>query len=220
MLASNDLFPLVMLLRIVVAGLCGILVGYGRQRSNKPSGIKTHMVVAFASAIFMLISKYGFSDSENFDASRIASQVVSGISFLGTGIIIKRHANIEGLTDAATIWCSAAIGMAIGAGMYGLGFLASLLLVIATNILHRLEKRHRDRQDAYMITLNSLEALNRLIEENETAISWHRIEKHSKNEYLIRMQMDFKNRTARERWESSVFSNPSVSSFRFLYPTD
>lgn len=79
----TDLSTGVMLIRIVFAGICGIIVGYGRQRSNKPSGIKTHMVVAFASALFILISKYGFADSQNFDPTRIASQIVSGISFLG-----------------------------------------------------------------------------------------------------------------------------------------
>lgn len=168
----------------------------------------------------MLISKYGFTDSENFDSSRIASQVVSGISFLGTGIIIKRHANIEGLTDAATIWCAAAIGMAAGAGMYTLGFFASLLLVIGTNALYRLEKNHRDRQDSYMITLDSLEALNQFVQDNKSAISWHRIEKHSKKEYLLRVQMDFDNKAARKQWEEKVFSNPAVSSFRFLYSAD
>ncbi len=216
----TDLSTGVMLFRIVFAGICAIIVGYGRQRSNKPSGIKTHMVVAFASALFILISKYGFADSQNFDPTRIASQIVSGISFLGTGIIIKRHANIEGLTDAATIWCSAAIGMAAGAGLYWLAILASILLVIGTNVLHLLEKNHRDRQDSYMITCDSIDALNQLIQENQSSMSWHRVEKHGKKEYLIRLQMDFENKDVREKWETEIFSNPSVSSFRFLYPTD
>lgn len=140
--------------------------------------------------------------------------------FLETGIIIKRHANIEGLTDAATIWCSAAIGMAAGAGLYWLAILASILLVIGTNVLHLLEKNHRDRQDSYMITCDSIDALNQLIQENQSSMSWHRVEKHGKKEYLIRLQMDFENKDVREKWETEIFSNPSVSSFRFLYPTD
>ncbi len=83
------------------------------------------MIVALASALMMIISKYGFSDVGDYDAARVAAQVVSGVSFLGAGIIIKKNQSVEGLTTAALIWGMAGIGLALGAGMYSVGMAAT-----------------------------------------------------------------------------------------------
>ena len=118
------------LLRILMAVGLGIVIGIERQLRFKVAGIRTHAVVAAGACIFMVISKYGFSDSNTFDASRIASQVVSGISFIGAGMILYRQQSVHGLTSAAGIWLTAAIGMASGAGMYRVALGATGIVVL------------------------------------------------------------------------------------------
>ncbi|MBQ8868815.1 MAG: MgtC/SapB family protein [Oscillospiraceae bacterium] len=135
-------------IRIVVAGLCGSFIGLERTRRFKEAGIRTHILVACASALMMIVSKYGFADlqfGDNFfagidgaDASRIASQVVTGISFLGAGVIFKHGASVRGLTTAAGIWATSGIGLAIGAGMYLEGIFVTILVIFSQLIMHKL----------------------------------------------------------------------------------
>jgi putative Mg2+ transporter-C (MgtC) family protein len=115
------------LLRILASTVFATIIGYERHRSFKEAGVRTHVLVALSTCVLMIISKYGFADTERIDASRIASGVVSGISFLGAGIIFERRSRIEGLTTAAGIFATGAIGMCFGAGMYYLGICASVL---------------------------------------------------------------------------------------------
>lgn len=141
------LFQLELFLRTVLAAGCGAAVGVERSRRFKEAGVRTHMVVACAAAVFMMLSKYAFSDlavggtmlyaSRGVDASRIAAQVVSGVSFLGIGIIYKNGASVTGLTTAAGIWATAAIGMSIGSGMYTLGLAVTAALLLLQYFLHR-----------------------------------------------------------------------------------
>ena len=115
------------LLRIMASIIFATIIGYERHRSYKEAGVRTHVLVAISTCILMIISKYGFADTEKIDASRIAAGVVSGISFLGAGIIFQRRSRIEGLTTAAGIFATGAIGMCFGAGMYYLGICTSVL---------------------------------------------------------------------------------------------
>ncbi|BDR59754.1 MgtC/SapB family protein [Lactobacillus xylocopicola] len=129
------------LLRILVASLCGALIGYERAIQRKSAGVRTHIVVAFSSALFMIVSKYGFADllkmsDMALDPSRIAAQIVSGISFIGAGAILVKKQQISGLTTAAGIWATAAIGMAIGSGLYLLGIATTILLFIIQMLFH------------------------------------------------------------------------------------
>lgn len=130
------------LLRILGAVLCGFVVGFERENHLKTAGIRTHTIVALASALMMIISKYGFFDILNMknmglDPSRIAAGVVTAIGFLGAGIIFTRKMNVSGLTTAAGIWATVGIGMAFGAGMYVLGLLSTLLMILLQYLLHR-----------------------------------------------------------------------------------
>ncbi|WP_349945973.1 MgtC/SapB family protein [Lacrimispora sp. BS-2] len=122
--------------RIVVAGFLGYLIGYERTNRYKGAGMRTHAIVAMGAALMMVVSKYGFRDVPNFDASRIASQIVSGIGFLGAGVIFVKNHSVSGLTTAAGIWATAGVGMAIGAGNYFLGCGAGLFLIFTQIILH------------------------------------------------------------------------------------
>ena len=122
--------------RIVMAGVCGFAVGLERYINNKSAGVRTHVVVCCASALFMLVSIFGFTDVANAlgvrdaDPSRIAAQVVTGISFLGAGMIFKEGDTIKGLTTAAGIWSTAAIGLAIGAGMYFISIFVTVFVIV------------------------------------------------------------------------------------------
>lgn len=133
------------ILRVVLASLLGIVVGLERSKRSKEAGIRTHCIVAMAAAVFMLLSKYAFLDLnvegtlgvKGADPSRIASQVVSGVSFLGAGIIFKHgHSSISGLTTAAGMWATSAIGMCIGAGMYWMGLTATVLVLLIQLLFH------------------------------------------------------------------------------------
>lgn len=133
--------------RILVACLCGGLIGLERSKRNKEAGIRTHIIVCCATALIMIISKYAFADLENSvsllygsrgaDPARIAAQVVSGISFLGAGVIFKQHGAVKGLTTAAGLWATAGIGMAVGAGMYILGLFTTATMLLLQVVTHK-----------------------------------------------------------------------------------
>ena len=124
--------------RIVISALCGSAIGYERTNRNKGAGIRTHAIVALASALMMIISKYSFSDVGNYDASRVASQIVSGVGFLGAGLIfVRNNSIISGLTTAAGIWGTSGVGMAIGSGQYFIGIFSTLLIVSIQIYFHK-----------------------------------------------------------------------------------
>ena len=130
-------------IRIVLAAILGALVGLERSKRQKEAGVRTHCIIACTSALFMIRSKYAFVDLVGVDGlrgadpARIAAQVVSGISFLGAGVIFKNGNSIRGLTTAAGMWGTAAVGMAIGAGMYWVGLIEAAVLVGIQIVLHR-----------------------------------------------------------------------------------
>ena len=135
-------------LRIFISCVCGACIGFERSRRYKEAGIRTHIIVCFAAALLMVVSKYGFADltsaeginfngTRGADPARIAAQVVSGISFLGAGVIFKHGSSIRGLTTAAGLWATAGIGLAIGAGMYSVGIFATVLMLILQILMHK-----------------------------------------------------------------------------------
>lgn len=141
------------LVLLLTAFLLCALIGIERQVRQKPAGFRTHVLVGCGSATFTLVSGFGFSwvlgDDVLLDPSRIAAQIVSGIGFLGAGVIFTRRDIVVGLTTAATIWVTAAVGMACGAGMVGLAAALTMLhlfaLVIIAPLLRRLPTVDRNR---------------------------------------------------------------------------
>jgi len=135
-------FQIICVVRLLLASICGFAIGIERTNRLKDAGMRTHLIVCMGAALMMLVSKYGFFDisplSEFFkaDVSRIASSVVSGVGFLGAGIIFVRNRSITGLTTAAGIWTTAGIGMAMGAGMYGIAIAATIIVITAQSLLH------------------------------------------------------------------------------------
>jgi putative Mg2+ transporter-C (MgtC) family protein len=120
----------------VVALLLGGLIGLEREYRSKDAGFRTHFLVAVGAALFTVISIYGFADGTK-DTSRVAAQVVSGIGFLGAGLIFFQKNTVRGLTTAAGLWVTAAIGMACGTGMFGVAALVTLLVLLGLEVLNK-----------------------------------------------------------------------------------
>lgn len=137
MLEEYDLlYQVRLLLRIVLSAFVGYFIGYERKNREKNAGMRTHAIVCMGAALIMIVSKYSFRDIPDYDASRVAAQIVSGVGFLGAGIIFIRNNTVSGLTTAAGIWATAGVGMAIGAGSCLLGICSGVLIVITQMILH------------------------------------------------------------------------------------
>ncbi|MDS0797084.1 MgtC/SapB family protein [Burkholderia pseudomultivorans] len=135
-----------LLLRLALAAILGAAVGIERERMSWAAGLRTHMLVCVGSSLIMLVSAYGFNDVAaqqhiSLDPSRVAAQVVSGIGFLGAGAILLRGEVVRGLTTAASVWCVAGVGLAVGGGMYvgSIGGTVIILLILAG--VKPLEKR-------------------------------------------------------------------------------
>ena len=136
---------LIFIFRIGISCLCGIIIGYERKNRAKEAGIGTHCIVACTSAMMMIISKYGFYDvigivhdagTARLDPSRMAQGIVTGVGFLGAGTIFIQRGSIKGLTTAAGIWATCGIGIAVGSGMYVIGIVTTLIVLVVQEILH------------------------------------------------------------------------------------
>ncbi|MGI3449154.1 magnesium transporter ATPase [Citrobacter freundii] len=134
------------LLRLMLAGLLGGVIGLERQIRAKEAGVRTHILIGIGSAMFMIVSKYGFYDvighgHIGLDPSRIAAQVVTGVGFLGAGNILVQKQTIRGLTTAADVWVTAAIGLVIGSGMYEVGIVGAVMALIVLEFFRQLTYR-------------------------------------------------------------------------------
>ncbi|MGH9460925.1 MAG: MgtC/SapB family protein [Vicinamibacteria bacterium] len=131
-----------LLLRLVIATMLGAVVGCERERGGKPVGVRTQGLVSLGAALFTVVSVHGFDGVG--DPSRVAAQIVTGIGFLAAGLILQQRRRVRGLTTAASLWVTAAIGMAVGVGWIGLS-LATTVLVF---LLLRFGPRPRRRAQA------------------------------------------------------------------------
>ena len=155
--------------RILIAGICGGLIGYERNNRLKEAGIRTHLIVALAAALIMVVSKYGFSDVTTLkgvalDPSRIAAQIVTGVGFLGAGMIFVRNQTISGLTTAAGLWATAAIGLAAGVGFYPGAIAASALLLLTNILLPHIEREKSLTRDMIYAEVDREGCINEFLE--------------------------------------------------------
>jgi putative Mg2+ transporter-C (MgtC) family protein len=128
-------------LRLLAATAMGAAIGYEREYHAKEAGLRTHLLVALGSCLFMILSIYGFDfmlgrDHVSFDPSRIAAQVVTGIGFIGAGTIILQKQVVRGLTTAAGLWVTAAIGLACGNGMYWLALVTTVIVLVSLGLIN------------------------------------------------------------------------------------
>lgn len=188
----SGVFPY--LLALVTATVCGAAIGIERTLRQKEAGIRTHIIVAMGSALIMIVSKYGFFDivnmqgiegNINLDGARLAAQVVTGISFLGAGIIVYKG-TVKGLTTAAGVWTTAGIGLAAGAGMYGIAVYATLIILVVQIVIHRILPVENTSTTSLSMKLvddpEAIENITHILKEHNFEIISNSIEK--KNEKL------------------------------------
>jgi len=138
---STDLgLQLDLLLRLLLAAVLGAVIGLERELHDHPAGMRTHLLVSVGSATFTVLSVFAFVTPTS-DPGRIAAQIVSGIGFLGAGAILKYGATVRGLTTAASLWAVAAVGMAAGAGAWGVALAATVIVLLSLWPLHLVEAR-------------------------------------------------------------------------------
>lgn len=150
-------------IRLVVASLVGAVIGFERKYRAKGAGIGTHVLVATGAAMFMLVSQYGFEGAERFDAARVAAGVVSGIGFIGGGIILKVQNRVSGLTTAAGLWVTASLGLAIGGGLYILSGAALVIVLFWSIVTHSTASKVGKRQMSVVLLAENKEPLINLI---------------------------------------------------------
>ena len=133
--------------KLFLAALAGGLVGLEREKHGRPAGLRTNLLVAVGSCVMVIVSeafytKYGGFDAQSMlriDPSRVAAQIVTGVGFLGAGVILKEGPSVRGLTTAASLWTVAGLGMAFGMGFYSLGAIATVLVLISLTFLKKLD---------------------------------------------------------------------------------
>ena len=131
-------------LRLGVGLFLGAVIGFERELQSQPAGFRTHSVVALGAAIFTVVSAYAFTGPGS-DPTRIAAQIVSGIGFIGAGTILHSRGQIRGLTTAASLWSVAGIGMASGAGLYGVAVIGTVLMLVILSLFNWAEGYARRR---------------------------------------------------------------------------
>lgn len=156
------------ILRLFIAGILGAIIGLDREYRAKEAGYRTHFLVSLGSALIMIVSQYGFEqviqeNSVSLDPSRVAAQVVSGIGFLGAGTIIIQKQFVRGLTTAAGIWATAGIGLAVGAGMYGIGAAATVLTLIGLELLSLIFKSLGMKSSLIIFSTSDKDIIRRII---------------------------------------------------------
>lgn len=136
--------PVELVIRLLAAGAAGAVIGYERELRGKSAGMRTHLLVALGSALFMIISQHGFAGTDKFDAARIAAAVVGGLGFLGGGIIMKNR-HVSGLTTAAGLWVTGAIGLGIGCGLYEVSILCLVIILACMEAMYFYDFRLGDK---------------------------------------------------------------------------
>jgi putative Mg2+ transporter-C (MgtC) family protein len=184
--------------RLVLAAVLGALIGLEREVHAHPAGIRTHLLVSLGSALFTVLSIYGFAaegGTQSVDPSRIAAQVVTGIGFLGAGAIIHYGTSIRGLTTAGSLWAMAAIGMAAGAGQPALAVVAWAIVIFSLWPLNWLVARlpvHSEETIRLRLRLRGLEPLGQVTNEfakMHVEIAEVRSEKTAKNRYAVELDV-------------------------------
>ncbi len=157
------------ILRLLAATAMGAAIGLEREYHAKEAGIRTHILVAMGSCLFMILSIYGFDtmlgrDHVSFDPSRIASQVVTGIGFIGAGTIILQKQMVRGLTTAAGLWVTAAIGLACGNGMYLIALTTTAIVLVSLGVLNIYLPYFSQKERTITFSIEDYDSLTQLLE--------------------------------------------------------
>ena len=145
------MIPFEFIIRLLAASIAGGALGIERESSNKSAGLRTNMIVSVGAAIYVMISAVLLEGSTTGDPSRVMGQIVTGIGFLGAGVILHQGSSVKGLTTAATIWCSAALGCLAGFGMYWELAASTVLIIIINTVLRKADfwfvKKKKEKEE-------------------------------------------------------------------------
>ena len=158
-------------IRLLGATLLGAAIGLEREIRGKGAGIRTHLLVALGSALFMIVSMYAFPDAGKFDASRVAAGVVGGLGFLCAGIIMKNR-HISGLTTAAGLWVTGAVGLAMGGGMFEVSVLTTVVMILCMEAANLFPSSMGDRQINAILSGSRQEDVSAAIEALGKQVRW------------------------------------------------
>lgn len=182
-------------IRIGMAGICGILIGMERQHRTKSAGIRTHFMVSIATALMMIISKYGFLDVAGMDGlscdvSRVAAGIISGVGILSGGLIlIGKQGYVSGITTASGVWVTIAIGMALGAGLYSLGIGTTVIVLVAQVVFHSRLSIFREQTRAMIVFKTEKGSYEGLLQKLEAyGAKVHSVKWDYKNENYCQMK--------------------------------
>ena len=179
-ITSPDVNLVGAIVKLVLSMLLGATIGFERRRKGQIAGMRTFALISMGATLVMLVSIYipqVYLGLKNGDPGRIAAQVVSGVGFLGAGAIIQMKGSVRGLTTAAGIWMAACIGLAVGAGMYLVSIIATLLIIFILVNIERIEQRHNFLWESKILRvkvygiLDDIQSVRDIIESNDVRIS-------------------------------------------------
>ena len=146
---------LIVAIKLVVAMICGGAIGIERELSRKPAGLRTNVLICIGAALYMIVSRHIGGGAPYTDPARLAAQVVTGIGFLGAGVILQSRGSVTGLTTAATIFVVGAVGIAIGEGLFGIAIFSTALIIVVLVVLRSVERAVIKRSRMFHYTMTS-----------------------------------------------------------------
>jgi putative Mg2+ transporter-C (MgtC) family protein len=213
-------------LRLIGAALLGAAIGFEREIHAHPAGMRTHLLVSLGSAAFTILGIFFFVSGAPTDPSRIAAQIVSGIGFLGAGAILKYGSSVRGLTTAASLWATAAVGMASGAGAWVVAVVTSVLIIFSLGPLNRLISRFRStRQHLFRLRimatrLEALGAISRALIGNGIEIAGVNTQRIAKGRYEIELDLRPPPGTRQEAVIATLSAVPDIEILDAGVPTE
>ena len=218
---------LIYLMRIALACICGGIIGLEREHREKSAGLKTHIMIALAAALMMLISKYGFADIAGrngltCDVSRVAAGIITGLGiFSGCIIFTSKQGVVSGITTAAGIWVTIAIGMCFGAGMYFIGLATTLLVEFIQILFHRKWRIYQQPMRANLHirigdTKRSFDQIEKDLEVYDILLRQVRWDRKGKNAFQIRCQASIPARMDKIEVTELMTTIPEVEEFELI----
>lgn len=213
-----------LLIRILVAGVLGGIIGLERDIHGRSAGLRTHLLVCIGASLFMIMSEQIAFHAKNngiisSDPARIAAQIVTGIGFLGAGTIIREGFTIRGLTTAACLWVVAAIGMAVGAGNFNLAISTTIISILSLIVLQKLEKIIK--KDAYRILTISVKnnidvtMIIEIIKKLKIKIQFFDIEKsYDDNTTIMRLSLSIRKKGIVDKLSHTIFNSLEESKIK------
>ena len=182
------------ILRVLVGAALGAVIGFERERSDQPAGLRTHMILVIGATLAMVLSvNLGHlyaREGAPFDPARLAAQVISGIGFLGAGAILRYGYTVKGLTTATSLWTMAIVGLTVGAGYYLIGVFTTVLMLIVLGLLNILEKRFVRTAVSRFIQIEAdyhkglVKSVRKIVTKHADSLLSFTIQKHIKNKRL------------------------------------